>query len=151
MDRALWQQKPGQFFDQDRVDNRWRDGRMAKHMLLHAGRVYDITVEIDQSFAIGKIKWRVSVDLPPNEHVLCRQTDLFVPVTDVGANRIHYLVLWKIDLRIQIGNTEFASPAAAGRHLDHAEGRAGVREQDRVAFLRMLYVDLLWQFFAGDR
>ena len=115
------------------------------------GVSHDRLVEVDERFAVREVERRVRVDLAPDEHVLGGQRDLLVAVADVGADGRHHLVLRHVDLRVEIGHAELAAPAAAGRHLDHAERRALVGEQDLVAILRVHDVDLLRQILAGER
>src|SRR6476661_5536357 len=110
MYRAFWEQNPRKLLYKYRVDDCRRDGRVAQHMLFDTGRIDDIAIQVEQSFAVRKIERRVRVYLTPDKHVLGRQTDLFVPVSDIRSDGVHDLVLWQVDLWIQIGNAKFASP-----------------------------------------
>src|SRR6185503_4712082 len=100
-------------------------------------RVHDVGIKIHQCFAVREIERRVSVDLAPDEHVFGRKRDLLVAVSDVRAYRVHDLVFWKIDLRIQIGHAKLAATSAASGHLDDAERRARVGKEYSLAVQRM--------------
>ena len=89
--------------------------------------------------------------LAPDEHVLRGQRDLLVALAHVRAHGGQDLVLGQIDLRVEIRHAELAAAPAAGRHLDHAEGRALVRKQNLVARRRMRDVDLPRQLLPGQR
>jgi hypothetical protein len=151
MDRALVEADVRDLPNHDRIDDRGRDGRVAEHVLLDARRVDDVPVEIDERLAVREVERRLRVHLAPDEHVFGRERDLLVAVAHVGANGRHDLVLGQIDLRVEIRHAELAAPAASRRHLDDAEGRALVGEQDLVSIFRMRDVHLLRQLFAGER
>ena len=89
--------------------------------------------------------------LPPDKHVFGGKRNLLVAVSDVGADGIHDLVFGKIDLRVQIGHAKLATTPAAGCHFDHAESRARVGKEDRLALHRMFDFNLARQFLSLDR
>src|SRR3954451_5778589 len=110
--------------------------------MLDARSVHDVGVEIDKRFAVGKVKWRISVHLTPDEHVFGRERDLLVSVANVGAHRLHDLLFWQVDLRIEIRKTKLTAPAAAGCHLDHAKRRARVGKEYSFAIQRVFDFNL---------
>src|SRR5262249_40019070 len=93
----------------------------------------------------------VGVYLSPDEHVFGGQADLFVAFAHVGAYGGHNLLFRKINLRVPIGDAEFAAAAAAGRHFDHAGSGAFVGNEQRLTLCRVTDLDLARQFFAVDR
>src|ERR1700752_113764 len=99
---------------------------MTEHVLFDTGCVNDFRIKIDKRFTVWKIKWRISVHLSPNKHVFRGKRNLLISVPYVGANCIHDLVFGKIDLWIQIGHAELATPPTAGRHLHNAKSRSRV-------------------------
>ena len=128
--------------DQDRIDHGRRDRRMAQNVLLHAGGVDDIPIQIEQRFPVGEIERRRRVDLPPDEHVLRRQRNLLVAFAHVCPHVREDLLARQIDLRIQIRHAELAAPAASRRHLDDAERCALVGKENGVTRNRVADVDL---------
>src|SRR5882724_6946762 len=128
MDWALGQQYLGQLLYQNGIDDSGRDGRVAEHVLLDPRRVDDVSIQIDERFAIGEVERSVGMHLAPDEHVFGCERDLLVAFAHVGADGSHYLVLRKIDLRIQVRKTELAAAAASCGHLDDAKRSALVGE-----------------------
>ncbi len=61
------------------------------------------------------------------------------------------LLARQVDLRVEVRHTELAASSAARRHLDHAERRALVGEDDLVTALRMVHVDLLRELLTAQR
>ena len=124
---------------------------MAEHMLLNARRIDDRTVQVEQGLAIREIERRVSMHLSPDEHILCRERNLLISLTNIRQYRTHDLVFRQIDLRIEIRHTEFAAASTPGCHLDNAKCRSGIGEHDRVAVNRMLYDNFTRNLFLTDR
>ena len=89
--------------------------------------------------------------LSPDKHILGRQRDLLVALSDISKHGSHDLIFWQIDLRIEIWYAEFTAAAAAGGHLNNAKCRSRVGEHDRIAIDRMLYDDLTRYLFLTDR
>src|SRR5215510_9121856 len=151
MDRTFRQQHLRHLFDHDRVYDGGRDGRVTQDVLFDAGRVDHRRIKVEQRVAVREVERRVRVYLSPNEHVFGGQADLFVAVANVGANGGHYLFFRKVDLRVQVGDAEFAAASAARGHLYHAEGSALVGHEQRLTLLRVADLDLAQQFFAVNR
>src|SRR5262245_36325905 len=119
-------------------------------MLLDTWGVYNISVEIQQSFAIREEEGSLSLHLTPDKHVLCCQRDLLISLRDIGANSRHDALLGEVDLRIEVRQTELTSASAARGHLDHAERGAMQREKQFLAPCRVVNVYFTRQFFASN-
>src|SRR5512137_1951678 len=113
MDRALIQQQVRQLTDENRINDRRRDGAVAEEVLLHSRIVNDIREQVQKRLPVREIKRRIRPDLSPYEQVLSCERDLFVSVADVCPDCQHYFFLRQPYLRIQIREAKAASPAAA--------------------------------------
>ena len=120
-------------------------------MLLDAGRIDDLAVEVEQCLTIGEEEWRLSLHLTPNEHVFCCQRDLLVPLRNIGMDGGHDAFFGEVDLRIQVRQTELAAATTASGHLDHAERGAVQRKEEIFAPCGVVDIDLARQFLAANR
>ena len=116
-----------------RIDDGRGDRRMTEHVLFDARRIDDVGVQIDEGLAVREVERCRRVDLTPDEHVFGGQRNLRVAVPDVRANGRHDLLLGEIDLWIQVWHAELTATSAPGGHLDDAEGRPLVGEDDLLA------------------
>src|SRR5262245_64069239 len=87
-------------------------------MLLDTWGVYNISVEIQQSFAIREEEGSLSLHLTPDKHVLCCQRDLLISLRDIGENSRNDALLGEVDLRIEVRQTALTSSSAARGHID---------------------------------
>src|SRR4030095_16674787 len=99
-------------------------------MIFDTWCVDDFAIQINQSLSVREIERSFGVYLTPDKHVLSRERNLFIPVTNVSPHRLHYLFLGEINLRIQIGKAKLTTTSATGSHLNNAKGRPLIGKED---------------------